>query len=97
MTPFLLFDFDGTIADSIHLGLSIANELAEEFGLSKIDDAQFQILRSMSIPKALRELKIPLYKVPKLIPRVLAEYRHQIQTLKRSEERRVGKECRYRW
>jgi phosphoglycolate phosphatase len=79
--PFLLFDFDGTIADSIHLGLKIANSLAPEFGINQLSDEEFAIVRTMSIPKALKWLKIPLRKLPKAIPHALAEYRHLIHEL----------------
>ncbi|MCB5279099.1 MAG: HAD-IA family hydrolase [Candidatus Cloacimonetes bacterium] len=79
--PFLLFDFDGTIADSIHLGLKIANHLAPRFGLDTLSEEDFAKVRSMSIPKALKYLKIPVYKLPKLIPTALIEYRHLIHEL----------------
>ncbi len=80
-TPFLLFDFDGTIADSIHLGLKIANNMAPDFGLEPISEEKFAQVRSMSIPKALKLLKIPFYKVPKAVTRALSEYRHLIHEL----------------
>ena len=78
---FLLFDFDGTLADSIHLGLRIANSIAPDFGIKPFTEEQFQLLRTKSIPKALKELKIPLYKLPLAIPHALSEYRHLIHEL----------------
>nr|MDK2851053.1 phosphoglycolate phosphatase [Candidatus Cloacimonadota bacterium] len=77
----LLFDFDGTLADSIHLGLNIANKIAPEFGIEPLTEKQFEEVRSMSIPKALKYLKIPFYKVPKAIALALVEYRHRIHEL----------------
>jgi len=79
--PFLLFDFDGTIADSIHLGFKIARNIAPQFGLEPISEEKFAEIRSMSIPKALKMLKIPFYKVPKAITLALSEYRHLIHEL----------------
>ncbi len=79
--PFLLFDFDGTLADSINMGLRIANNLAPEFGIEPLTEEQFAQARTMSIPKALKMFKIPLYKVPKAITMALAEYRHVIHEL----------------
>ncbi|MDD3563560.1 MAG: HAD-IA family hydrolase [Candidatus Cloacimonetes bacterium] len=79
--PFLLFDFDGTLADSINMGLRIANNLAPEFGIEPLSEEQFAQARTMSIPKALKLYKIPLYKVPKAISLALAEYRHVIHEL----------------
>lgn len=81
MIPFLLFDFDGTIADSIGLGLQIVNRLAPSFGISPLSKEDFDLVRSMSIPKALKALHIPLSKIPKAIPLALAEYRYLIHEL----------------
>ncbi len=79
--PFLLFDFDGTLADSVCFGLKIANNLAPEFGIEPLNEEQFAQARTMSIPKALKMFKIPLYKVPKAIAMALVEYRHVIHEL----------------
>lgn len=79
--PFLLFDFDGTLADSIHLGMKIANNLAPQFDIKPLSEAQFAQVRTMSIPKALKMLNIPFYKVPKAIALALVEYRQLIHEL----------------
>nr|MCB5252660.1 HAD-IA family hydrolase [Candidatus Cloacimonadota bacterium]MDY0126972.1 HAD-IA family hydrolase [Candidatus Cloacimonadaceae bacterium]MCB5255763.1 HAD-IA family hydrolase [Candidatus Cloacimonadota bacterium]MCK9178607.1 HAD-IA family hydrolase [Candidatus Cloacimonadota bacterium]MCK9242789.1 HAD-IA family hydrolase [Candidatus Cloacimonadota bacterium] len=80
-SPFLLFDFDGTIADSIHLGMRIANNLAPQFGIKPLSEEQFAHLRTMSIPKALKIIDLPFYKVPKAITLALVEYRKLIHEL----------------
>jgi len=81
MKPFLLFDFDGTIADSIGLGLQIANTLAPQFGIAPLSKEDFDRVRSMSIPKAMKTLNMPFYKLPKAIPLALAEYHRLIHDL----------------
>lgn len=81
MIPFLLFDFDGTIANSMDLGMQIANSLAPRFGIDSISREEFDLMRTMSIPKALKTLKIPFYKLPQAIPLALVEYRHMIHDL----------------
>lgn len=81
MKPFLLFDFDGTLADSIGLGMQIANQLAPQFGIKPLSKEDFDKLRNLSIPKALKTLKIPFYKVPKAISLALLEYRHLVHEL----------------
>ncbi len=79
--PTLLFDFDGTLADSIHLALRIANKLAPDFGVKPLTEEQFALVRNMSIPKALKYIKIPFYKVPRAITLALVEYRHLVHEL----------------
>ncbi len=76
MKPFLLFDFDGTIADSIHLGWKIANQMAPKFGHAEFTDEDFQRFRSMPMRKVLKELHIPLHKIPHAIAMALVEYKH---------------------
>jgi phosphoglycolate phosphatase len=79
--PFLLFDFDGTIADSIHLGWKIANIIAPQFGRIEFTIEEFERFRSLSMHKILKELHIPLYKIPKVIAMALVEYRHLVHEL----------------
>lgn len=80
--PFMLFDFDGTIADSIHYALDIVNGFAHEYGIEPLSEEQFEAFRSMNMYKAMKMLKFPAYKLPGAIARVLLEYRknvHQLQ------------------
>ncbi|MFA7543637.1 MAG: HAD-IA family hydrolase [Candidatus Cloacimonadaceae bacterium] len=78
MKPFLVFDFDGTLADSFGLGFEIINRLAPQLGLREFRDEDIEVARSMSIPKALQALKIPLFKVSRAIPLVISEFRHHV-------------------
>lgn len=81
MRPFLLFDFDGTIANSIGLIFEILNRLAPRYGMEPVSVEDFEVLRSMSPPTLLRMVRIPLYRIPLLIHRVLREYRKQVHEL----------------
>lgn len=81
MKPFLLFDFDGTIADSIHLGTKIANRLAPLYGHKGFTNEDFNRFRSIPLPKVIKELGIPFYKFPGVISKALVEYHHLIHEL----------------
>lgn len=85
MKPFLLFDFDGTIADSISLGWRIANLLAPKFGHAPFTAEDFGNFRSQPMHKVLKELHIPLYKLPHAITLALNEYRHLVHELEPCE------------
>jgi phosphoglycolate phosphatase len=67
--PVVIFDFDGTIVDSIPTALTAYNQLAEEFRLKSIDHEQFVALRGKSLPAILSELEIPWLKIPQLLLR----------------------------
>ncbi len=69
----LLFDFDGTIADSMTVAVEVFNEVAPLLRIGRIatDDTR---LRHMNPREALRASAIPLWKVPPL----LALVRHRL-------------------
>lgn len=60
----LIFDFDGTIADSFELALDIAHDL---LGIERFDEKEIARLRGMPPSKIVRELRIPITRLPRLI------------------------------
>ena len=84
-TPYLLFDFDGTIADSIHPLFEMLNKMAPEVGVKPVTWEEFDRLRDMSPRQIMRALKLPILKMPKLIKKVLEEYSHIIAHLQPCE------------
>lgn len=60
----LIFDFDGTLADSFELALDIAYELT---GSKKLTKKELNHLRQLPLPTVLRELHVPVLKVPRLL------------------------------
>jgi len=84
-TPYLLFDFDGTIADSIHPLFEMLNRMAPSLNIGPVTWEEFDRLRDLSPRQILKELKIPLYMMPKLIRMVLEEYRDIISHLQPCE------------
>jgi len=81
MRPYLLFDFDGTIADSIRPLYTLMNMLAPRFGRDPISWEEFDLLRDMTVPQIIKHLKLPIHKIAGTIPLVLAEYRKIVHTL----------------
>ncbi|MDF9795984.1 phosphoglycolate phosphatase [Catalinimonas alkaloidigena] len=78
----LLFDFDGTIADSLYRLLEISNTLAEEYGFSKLDKEDIARFRSKSTLEAFKELKVPLLKIPIIASRVKREFQKEVHLIK---------------
>jgi phosphoglycolate phosphatase len=54
----LIFDFDGTLADSYPWFLSIYDDLAERFQLPHLEKSELMELRSVDINRILKERKI---------------------------------------
>ena len=63
----LIFDFDGTIADTLDEALSIYNEMAGEHNLRTIKDEEVHYLRHMKLGDFLDHLAVPKRLVPKLL------------------------------
>jgi phosphoglycolate phosphatase len=77
----VLFDFDGTIANTQDAFLEIVNELADEFGYPKIDLTQLERLKNLSSLEVIKESAIPPLKIPFLLKRVKKELGKKISHL----------------
>lgn len=67
--PFKLvvWDFDGTLADSLPTAVGIFNRLAPEMGFRPLDD--LAAARGMSMRQLLRQQGISLWRLPRLVRR----------------------------
>lgn len=63
----IIFDFDGTIADSFEVIVGIFYEVTKRE--VRLDDAEVERLRGMSLVQAAEELRIPPWKMPFLLYR----------------------------
>jgi phosphoglycolate phosphatase len=60
----LLFDFDGTIADTLRNGLEILNEMAAEFGYRPLLGDDVEVARNMTTRQLIRYLGISTTRLP---------------------------------
>ncbi|UFS61606.1 HAD hydrolase-like protein [Sulfurimonas sp. HSL-3221] len=60
----VIFDFDGTLADSFPFFLTALNALAEKHRFRRIDAEQVEALRHYDAKHIIHQLHIPLWKVP---------------------------------
>lgn len=77
----LVFDFDGTIADTLSETRKIYNELAPEYGIRKVDAHEISELRHLSLKEILGKLQIPKHRLPSIISRGTAMMRKNIDRL----------------
>ena len=59
-----IFDFDGTLADSMAWTRSIMNQVARRFRFKQITDDEFVMLRSWDTAAIIRYLGVPAWKIP---------------------------------
>lgn len=69
----VIFDFDGTLADSADWFLSIADHLAERFKFRKVAADEVELLRGKTSSEVIRHLGIPRWKLP-----AIGRYTHDL-------------------
>ncbi|BCL35433.1 HAD-IA family hydrolase [Nostoc sp. MS1] len=78
----IIFDFDGTIADTVDALVGIANRLADEFGYAQITPEQLTLLRNFSSREIIKYSGVSLIKIPFLVKKVKSELKNKIHELK---------------
>lgn len=78
----LIFDFDGTIADTLGETRRIFNIIAPDYGIREVAEDELNALRHLSLKELLSHLKIPKRRVPALISRGTGMMRGNITQLK---------------
>lgn len=66
-TKLILFDFDGTLADSLQENFRIANKLATKFDIRIAEKSELEKLRGMTAQEIIKHFKIPFYKLPFIV------------------------------
>jgi phosphoglycolate phosphatase len=78
----LVFDFDGTIADTLGETRRIFNVIAPDYGIRQVAEHELDQLRHLSLKDLLDHLDIPKRRVPALISRGTGMMRGNINQLK---------------
>lgn len=63
----IIFDFDGTIANTFDIALEIINKNPQRFGIDGIDPTEIPRLKSMSMKYLLQEFNIHIFQIPKFL------------------------------
>jgi len=71
--PLVIFDFDGTVADSFTESLLAYNRVAPRLRLRRVLEAEIPKLRRMGAGQLMHALGIPMWKLPRLMIAVRAD------------------------
>ncbi|MGB5768386.1 MAG: HAD-IA family hydrolase [Crocosphaera sp.] len=77
----IVFDFDGTLADTYDAFVEIANSLSEEFGYKSVDRKEQEQLKHLSARDLIKQSEISPLKIPFVLKRVKSELTHKIKEL----------------
>ncbi len=78
----VVFDFDGTIADTMSVVIKIANKFADHYGYHKIPMSDLPKLREKKPSEVLRHLGISIFKLPIIARKIRFEMNKEIVRLK---------------
>lgn len=62
----IIFDFDGTLADTFGWFSGAINELADRHGFRRIEPGEREMLRACDARAIMKHLRVPLWKVPRI-------------------------------
>ncbi len=77
----IIFDFDGTIADTFDAVVEITNSLAEKFGYKPVGLDEIKRLKNLSSREIVKQSKIPTFKLPFLVRQIRAELEDKVHRL----------------
>lgn len=78
----VIFDFDGTLADSLPWFVSIVNSVAARYKFKAIDAAEIDMLRGYDARQVIGHLGVPFWKIPLIGKHVRGLMAEQIHTIK---------------
>ncbi len=85
----VIFDFDGTLADSIPWMEAAFNGVADRFGFRRLEQGEARVLRGLGPRAAMRHLGIPLWKVPSIARHVRERMAANLDEIKLFEGARL--------
>ena len=77
----ILFDFDGTIADTYLAIANITNQLSTEFGYKALNEEELLLIKNLSSREIVKRSEISIFKLPFLVRRIRLELSKEIAEL----------------
>ncbi|SCX39583.1 HAD-IA family hydrolase [Lysinibacillus fusiformis] len=74
----IIFDFDGTLADSTAVFASAWNTLAQKYKFKGIELKEIDTLKKLSISERSKFFDFPMYKLPMILPQFYKLYRQSL-------------------
>ncbi len=75
----ILFDFDGTLADTFDALVKITNNLAGEYGYPPVNQSEIDRLKNLSSWQIIKHSGLSIFQIPFLLRRIRSELRNQLE------------------
>jgi phosphoglycolate phosphatase-like HAD superfamily hydrolase len=80
-TRAMIFDFDGTIADTLGAAVGVLNSLADEYGYRVAQPEELPLLRTLSPRQITERMGLAWHKLPSLVMRVRKEMTRNMSSI----------------
>lgn len=80
-THIVIFDFDGTIADTKEAVISVTNRLAPEFGFAPLDEKEIAHFQNLTAKEVIKQSGVCWWQLPFLMKRVRQELKAEIKNI----------------
>jgi len=77
----LVFDFDGTIADTFHYILNLSNQFSSEFNFKEIAPHEVEGMKDKTSQEVIKHLGVPLFKIPFIVAKAKKELEKDISEI----------------
>lgn len=74
MKKIVIFDFDGTLADTFSVTKRIFKDVIKNYGYDDLSDKEIENFRTMTPLQIIKKFKFPFWKIPRLINEVRNEF-----------------------
>lgn len=78
----LIFDFDGTIADTLLVALKILNELGSDYGFPHVDRQQFIQLKQKTVPELMQLSGLSWFQLPGFVRKARSSFRSHLELVR---------------
>ena len=78
----LIFDFDGTIADTFNLYIDVMRKIYHEYNFKYIDDDDIELCRAMTSKEIIQYLGISPLQIPMIAHRIRGDFTQRMKEQK---------------
>ncbi len=75
---YVIFDFDGTLADSNHLFMKAWNLYADQYHYDRVTEEDTVTSRNLTIHERAKKYRFPMHKLPIILPKVNRYFKEHI-------------------
>ena len=75
---YVIFDFDGTLADSNHLFMKAWNLYADQYHYDRVTEEDTVTSKNLTIHERAKKYRFPMHKLPIILPKVYRYFKEHI-------------------